>query len=258
MSVSAAYNYTGQCADRATMGRIDGSNFQTPVSGGKVLHTIDLTAPEVFHYSAEIDTDDDPKKAPDTQVLDTSKVKYKGEQALHLRGTPAAKSNPSINPAEPNPYIGGLGVNFPASPVTLTANDYVQIRVFPTTSAALILEIYEDDGGNPNEIDKYPANYWLPKKDDDFYKAVVQLKPTGKWQTISIPLSKFVDWNKKTSCSTPIPGINENVGNGKFDPKKGEAMAFQLTFVSDSWGPAVKEVYVGQEVKFIRKGGEKK
>lgn len=81
---------------------------------------------------------------------------------------------------------------------------------------------------------------------------MIKLEPTGSWQTLIIPISKFVDWNRKIGCKTPIPGINEDVGNGIFDPKKGEALAFQLTFVSDNWGPNSRDIYVGKEVRFIK------
>jgi hypothetical protein len=217
---------------------------------GTVLQTIDLTAAEVFHYSAEEDTDGD--NQADTQICESSTLRYRGQDAVHLRGTPANRNNPTINPLEPNPYIGGMGISFSAAPVELRPTDYVQIRVFPTASVTLILEVYENDAGNPNEIDKNPANYYLPAEEDDFFKVVINLEPNGKWQTINVPFSTFTDWNRRTFCSASIPGVNENIGNGIFDPTQGEALAFQLTMVSDSWGPEVKDLYIGKEINFVR------
>jgi hypothetical protein len=247
------YNYNGVCKQYATYGRVRGTDFTAAAKAGRVLHSIDLSAAEVFYYGAEHDTDDDPKREPDTSNFELSRpVKYKGVSALHLTGVAADYDDPSINPREPNPYIGGLGISYTSLPVDLTSATHVQIKVFARTSATLLIEIYENDGGDPKSIDKNPKNFYLPEKDDDFWKVTIKLEPTGRWQTITIPIAKFVDWNKKINCSEPIKGVNENIGNGIFDPKKGEAMDFQMTFVSDSWGPEAKDIYVGKEVKFLK------
>ncbi|MFA6431007.1 MAG: hypothetical protein WCV91_01280 [Candidatus Margulisiibacteriota bacterium] len=246
------YLYTGYCTDRASYGRIAGKEVEAKGQNtGEELFSIDLSK-ESFYYSAEVDTDND--KTPDTQLFQLSKpVKYQGETAVRFTGTPAPFKNPTINPADPNPYIGGLGIANGELPTDLTGASFIEIKVNPQTPLTLVLEIYENDGGDPHSIDKDPNNYYLPKKDDDFFKAVVQLEPTGKWQTLRIPIDKLVDWNRKTAeCSTTIPGINENIGDGKFNPSRGEAFAFQLTFVSDSWGLQPKEVYVGTTVRFIK------
>jgi hypothetical protein len=247
------YNYGGVCKQYATYGRVRADDFAAAARAGKVLHSIDLSAAETFYYGADYDSDDDPKREPDTSTFELSRpVKYKGVDALHLSGVPAEYDHPSVNPREPNPYIGGLGIGYSALPVNLTTATHVQIKVFPRTSSTLLIEIYENDGGDPKAIDKNPKNFWLPEKDDDFWKVTIKLVPNGKWQTLTIPIAKFVDWNKKINCPHEVKGVNENIGNGIFDPKKGEAMDFQLTFVSDSWGPEAKDIYVGKEVKFLK------
>ena len=244
------YDYSGVCKQYATYGRIRGEDFSRSKKSGQVLHSIDLSGGEVFYYSGSYQADDDPNTS-DTFEL-SRPLTYKGVKALHLTGRPVKRQAPTVNPKEPNPYIGGLGIGYEALPVDLTQATHVQIKVFPRTAGTLVIEIYENDGGDPKKIDKNPANYWLPEKDDDFWKTVINLKATGKWQTLTIPIAKFVDWNKKIGCSTPIKGINEDIGNGIFDPKKGEAMDFHLTFVSDGWGPENKDIYVGKDIKFLR------
>jgi hypothetical protein len=253
MAIYPDYNYTGVCEQYATHGRARGLDFTKTAKPGRTLHSIDLGKAEVFYYGADYDTDNDPQKDRDTSTFELSRpVKYKGVEALHLTGVPAAKDHPSINPREPNPYIGGLGIGYSELPVDLTTATHVQIRVFPRTASTMVLEIYENDGGNPKKIDKNPQNYWLPEKDDDFWKVVIKLEPNGKWQTLTIPIASFVDWNKKIDCPHALKGVNENIGNGIFDPKKGEAMDFQITFVSNNWGLKPRDIYVGKEVKFLK------
>lgn len=248
-AICPSYQYEGKCSDRAYRGRVKGSDFsQQPAPEAEVIQAIDLYSPKVFSYGA-----------PTAGFTLTQEGKHQGERALRLSGKAAKKSDPSINPNEPNPYIGGLGIEFTSAPQDLTQATHVQLKVLvpkpkdPSVATVnLIVEIYENDGGNPHSIDKDPNNFYLPEKDDDFWKVVIKLKPTGTWETITLPLASFVDWNKKTDCPTPIPGINEDVGNGIFDLEKGKALAVQLTLVSNDWDRIPKVIHIGDKIKFIK------
>ena len=204
------YNYTGVCSQYATYGRARSGDLAGKVKAGKVLHSIDLSAAETFYYGADFDSDHDSNAERDTSTFELSRpVKCKGVVALHFSGIPAELDSVSINLEEPNPYIGGLGISYSKLPVDLTSATHVQIKVFARTSSTLVVEIYENDGGDPNKIDKNPDNYWLPEKDDDFWKVVIKLEPTGKWQTLTIPISKFVDWNKKINCKNHSKSVGK-------------------------------------------------
>jgi hypothetical protein len=271
-NASIPYPYEGVCSVYANYGRHNASDFQGGIKA-KELFTSNID--NYVNYGITVQDEDnrdqwgnDKSSIPTLTITETN---YRGERALGLRGFPVAKKHSSINPKDPNPFIGGLwAAHYEALPVDLTGATHVQIKVFPRTKTTLIIELYDYDGKEPAKemdsenwctpeklkglktINKQKHNFCLPVSDDEF-KVVLHLNPAGKWQTLNIPLKYFVDWNKKQNqCSENIPGINEDIGNGKLDPRQGEAFVIQYTLVSQSWDYSPNEVYVGRQIKFLR------
>ena len=234
--VYSSYQYTGPCSFYATYGKYPAADFTAKASGEELL-VLDISKSRVYGY------------------LETSSE----EDTLHVSGSPYPRQAYLINPKDPNPFMGCLLYSpFKNLPVDLTQATHLQIKVRAKTSGTLILELYDDDGGDPG-IDRNPQNFYLPEKDDDFYKITLKLKPTAAWQTLTIPLKKFVDWNKKqAACKAKVEGVNEDIGNNHLDLKKGEGFLFQVVFVSDTWDQKTqKEISIGKEIKFLKIKGRK-
>lgn len=151
------------------------------------------------------------------------------------------------------PVVFGVGYKYTRLRKGLSGATHVQVKVFPKTKGFLILEIYDADNKKVSvRWSKDPRNHYLPKKDVDLFKVRIPVEPAKDWQTLTVPLSKFVDWNRKREgCNKKLPGINENIGDGKLNPNKGESFQFQLVFEASGYDERAS-AYIGQKVNFIK------
>lgn len=163
--------------------------------------------------------------------------------------TPSSKQKKEKLP----PVVSGVGSRYIRPIKDLTQATHVQIGVFSLSKGFVILEIYESDDPRIDvEDSKNPKNHWLPGKDVDLFKVRIPVEPSRKWQTFTVPLPKFIDWNRKrTECSKSLPGLNENVGDGILNLKPKESFQFQIILEAEDYGKSMG-AKIGRLIKFIR------
>lgn len=158
-----------------------------------------------------------------------------------------------VRDEEKIPLISGVGYSYGVAEANLGEATHVEIKIFPETKGYLIVEIYDADSESVSvEGSKVANNHWRPNKDVDQFKVRMPYKPTGKWQTFTIPLEKFVDWNrKKQTCNVNLPGLNENIGDGVLNIKKNESYQLQIMLEAEDFGKKAS-AYVNPLARFLK------
>jgi hypothetical protein len=168
--------------------------------------------------------------------------------------------HPADKKKEPVPVVSGIGFDYTRLRVDLTEATHVQIRVkvmtdkkSPRSKGFVILEIYDADNLAVNiKSSKNPDNRWLPRKDIDLFKVRIPVESTGEWQTLTVPLSRFIDWNRKRSgCNTVDPGVNEDIGDGILNPKKKESFQFQVILEAEDYDKHFG-AYISEYAEFVK------
>src|SRR3989338_3152871 len=273
------YIYSGPNSRLSAEGRYDTQCFEGGV--GKRFQTVaevDLSK-DWWSYGIQVDTNSD--KLPDTETtLISNPVLIQGKRAINLKSFPLESGHPSINPKDPNPFAGGMAIALKDDGRYLPATQ-LEIWILPETPGTLILELYDQDKPTPANqcadwsttppgpkdclaggLGKDPKNYYLPTTGDEFV-VKLPLNPTGQWQKLVIPLDKFIDWNRRRDFSEKpdareaVRGITEKLGDGLFNPEKGEEVTLQLTLVGHDWKSPIN-LNIGQTVKFLKPAGAKK
>jgi len=263
--MTPAYAYKGINQSVGREGRYPSQCFENQQSATEVV-AVDLAENGKWgSYGIQIDNDGDGQGDTETTTI-SNPVMVSGRKAIVIDSAPVAQDHASLNPSDPNPFAGGLSV--------VLSNDgryqkatHLEIWVRPQTAATLIVELYDQDGATPtNQCSKWdttppgpegclvgglgkdPGNYWLPITGDQFV-AKLHLTSNGDWQRLLIPLDRFVDWNRARDGKL-VPGITENIGDGKLNPQSGEEFALHFTLVGANWGSPIK-LAVGQQVRFV-------
>lgn len=170
--------------------------------------------------------------------------RYRGRNCVHLR---AAKTQSSP------PVVSGVAYAYIGIYKKLIDATHVVLSVVPRSKGFVILEIYEaDELGVYVAVSKDPKNKWLPRKDVDLFKVRIPVVPSKKWQQLVVPLSLFVDWNRKRKgCAKSIKGVNEDIGDGVLNPLRGESFQFQVVLEAEKPGMHAS-AYIGRQVRFVK------
>ena len=176
---------------------------------------------------------------------------YRGANSVRLY---SAKTHSSP------PVVSGVGYKYIRVYTRKMAEaTHVVVRVVPRTKGFIILEIYEaDDLGVSIASSKDAKNKWLPRKDVDLFKVRIPIKPKPSrgWQTLVVPLSAFVDWNRKRTrgCTKYIKGINEDIGDGVLNPLNRESFQFQA--ILEARKPNVRaSADISPYIRFVKYDG---
>lgn len=161
---------------------------------------------------------------------------------------------------EPAPVISGLGYRYTTLWKDVTDATHIEVDVKlmttrwnPRTRGYIIVEIYDADNRTTSvRRSKNRRNRWLPRRDVDLFKVRIPISSTGRWQTLIIPLSRFIDWNRKRAAiRIPEPGVNETIGDGRLNLKRGESFQVQVILEADGYDRRFG-AYVGEYIRLVK------